>query len=57
MTHKPIYSQPDVVAIAVYNTALQFGMTKEQAQLILNAAHDIAENGEQTELQTLSQFY
>ena len=57
MTHKPNYSQPDVVAIAIYNTAIQFGMTKDQAQLILNAAHDIAKNGEQTELQTLSQFY
>ena len=57
MTTKPAYNQPDVVAIAVYNTALQFGMTKEQAQLILNATHDIAKNGEQTELQLMSQFY
>lgn len=57
MTHKPNYSQPDVVAIAIYNTAIQFGMTKEQAQMILNAAHDIAKNGEQTEIQLLNQFY
>lgn len=57
MSTLPAYSQPDTVAIAIYNTALQFGMTKEQAQMILNAAHDIAKNGEQTELQLLSQFY
>lgn len=57
MTTLLAYSQPDTVAIAVYNTALQFGMTKEQAQMILNAAHDIAKNGEQTQLQLLSQFY
>jgi hypothetical protein len=57
MTTKPTYSNPDAVAIAVYNTAIQFGMTKEQAQMILNATHDIAKNGEQTETQLLSQFY
>jgi len=57
MTHKPAYSNPDVVAIAVYNTAIQFGMTKEQAQMILNATQDIAKNGEQTEIQLRSQFY
>jgi hypothetical protein len=57
MTNKPAYNQPDVIAIALYNTAINFGMTKEQAQMVLNAAHDIALNGEQTELQTLSQFY
>ena len=54
MTHK----QADVVAIAIYNTAINFGMTKEQAQMILNVAHDIALNGEQTDApQLLSQFY
>lgn len=57
MTNRPAYNQPDVVAVAIYNTALQFGMTKEQAQMILNCAHDIAQNGEQTEIQLLSQFY
>jgi hypothetical protein len=58
MTHKPNYSQPDVVAIAIYNTAIQFGMTKEQAQMICNVAHDIAKNGEQTNApELLSQFY
>lgn len=58
MTNKPNYSQPDVVAIAIYNTAIQFGMTKEQAQMILNAAYDIAKNGEQTTApELLSQFY
>lgn len=57
MTNKPAYNQPDVVAIAIYNTAISFGMTKEQAQMLLNAAHDIAKNGEQTEVQSLSQFY
>lgn len=57
MKTKPAYSQPDVIAIAVYNTAIQYGMTKEQAQMILNATHDIAKNGEQTELQLMSQFY
>lgn len=51
------YSQPDTVAIAIYNQAIKFGMTKEQAQMILNAAHDIATHGEQTQLQLLSQFY
>lgn len=54
---KPAYNQPDVIAIAIYNQAIKFGMTKEQAQMLLNAAHDIAKNGEQTELQLLSQFY
>jgi hypothetical protein len=57
MTNKPAYTNPDVVAIAVYNTAISFGMTKEQAQMILNATHDIAKNGQQTEIQLLSQFY
>ena len=58
MTHKPCYQQADVVAIAIYNTAINFGMTKEQAQMILNVAHDIALNGEQTDApQLLRQFY
>ena len=58
MTNKPAYNQPDVIAIAIYNTAIQFGMTKEQAQMILNVAHDIAKNGEQTNApELLSQFY
>ena len=47
-----------MIAIAIYNTAIQFGMTKEQAQMLCNVAHDIAKNGEQTEApQLLSQFY
>jgi hypothetical protein len=42
---------------AIYNKAIEYGFTNEQAQMILNCAHDIAKNGEQTEIQLLSQFY
>lgn len=43
---------------AIYNKAIEYGFTDQQAQMILNVAHDIALNGEQTQApQLLSQFY
>jgi hypothetical protein len=57
-TKKPAYNHPDAIGIAIYNTALQFGMTKEEAQMICNVVQDIAKNGEQTTApELLSQFY
>lgn len=58
MTNKPAYNHPDAIGIAIYNTAIRFGMTKEEAQMLCNVAHDVALNGEQTQApELLSQFY
>lgn len=58
LTNKPAYNNPDAIGIAIYNTAIQFGMTKEEAQMLCNVAQDIAKNGEQTNApELLSQFY
>lgn len=51
------YQQADKISIAIYHKAIELGFNPEQAQMLLNTAHDIALNGEQTELQLLSQFY
>jgi hypothetical protein len=54
MTHK----QADTVSIAIYHKAVELGFTPEEAQMLLNVAHDIALNGEQTHApELLSQFY
>lgn len=58
MTNKISFKQADALSIVVYDIAIEFGLSKEQAQMILNVAHDIALNGEQTHApELLSQFY
>ena len=50
-------TEADKVSIELFHKAIALGFNPDEAQMILNTAHDIALNGEQTEIQLLSQFY
>jgi len=55
---KTTMQQADKLAIAIFHKAIELGFTPEESQMLLNVAHDIALNGEQTHSpELLSQFY